>query len=213
MAGEGTLDLRKLGIIGGASWSSTALYYDHINRMVAHRLGGLHSARLIIESLDFEDDYASFHRRDDWEGANRVIVAAAERLKAAGAQGLLLASNTMHKAADAVLETEPFARAPYEARDLVIHELTPGWRTEIDRIIYEELAVGRVVRDSQRKLKTLITELSKQKVQAVVLGCTELVLAVDVRANVIPVYDTTAIHARAAVEWMLNDEEAARAAA
>ncbi|MBA2467140.1 MAG: amino acid racemase [Sphingomonas sp.] len=239
--------MRKLGIVGGASWSSTALYYDHINRSVAQRLGGLHSARLVIESFDFEDDYASFHRRDDWEGANRVVVAAAERLKTAGAQGLLLASNTMHKAADAVREatglpivdvreataarvaadgrsriallgtrftmTEPFARGPYETAGLAIHELTPGWRTEVDRIIYQELAGGRVVRDSQRKLKTLITELAKQKVQAVVLGCTELVLAVDVRANVIPVYDTTAIHARAAVDWMLEEEEQARAAA
>ena len=109
--------------------------------------------------------------------------------------------------------TERFAREPYEARGIVIHELAPGWRTEVDRIIFEELAKGRVVRDSQRKLKTLITELQKQKVQAVVLACTELVLAVDVRANVIPVYDTTAIHARAAVDWMLADEELARAAA
>ena len=88
-----------------------------------------------------------------------------------------------------------------------------AWIDEVDRIIFEELAAGRVVRDSQRKLKTLITELAKQKVQAVVLGCTELVLAVDVRANVLPVYDTTAIHARAAVEWMLAEEEQARAAA
>ena len=72
-----------------------------------------------------------------------------------------------------------------------------SWIDEVDRIIFEEFAAGRVVRDSQRKLKTLITELAKQRVQAVVLGCTELVLAVDVRANVIPVYDTTEIHARA----------------
>jgi aspartate racemase len=86
---------------------------------------------------------------------------------------------------------------------------------EVDRIIFEELAGGRVVRDSQRKLKTLITELAKQKVQAVVLGCTELVMAVDVRANVLPVYDTTVIHARACVDWMLAEEVAveARAAA
>jgi aspartate racemase len=99
--------------------------------------------------------------------------------------------------------TEPFARECYEQRGIIVHELTPDWRSEVDRIIYEELAAGRVVRDSQRKLKTLITELAKQKVQAVVLGCTELVLAVDVRANVLPVYDTTAIHARACVDWML----------
>jgi aspartate racemase len=238
--------LRKLGIVGGASWSSTALYYDHINRAVAHRLGGLHSARLVIESLDFED-YAAFHRAGDLAEGNALVVAAAKRLKAAGAEGLLLASNTMHRAATEVTRatrlrvldvrqvtadkltadgrtriallgtrftmTEPFAREPYEAAGIVIHELTHAWRAEVDRIIYQELAAGRVVRDSQRKLKTLITELAKQKVQAVVLGCTELVLAVDVRANVIPVYDTTAIHARAAVDWMLEGEEQARAAA
>ena len=243
---KGCRKLRKLGIVGGASWSSTALYYDHINRAVAQRLGGLHSARLVIESLDFED-YAAFHRADDLAGGNAMVVEAAKRLKAAGAEGLLLASNTMHRAHEDVRKatslplidireataqrlaadgrtriallgtrftmTEPFAREPYEARGIVVQELTPEWRKEVDRIIYEELAAGRVIRDSQRKLKTLITELEKQKVQAVVLGCTELVLAVDVRANVLPVYDTTAIHARAAVEWMLADQEQARAAA
>ncbi|QIK79616.1 amino acid racemase [Sphingomonas piscis] len=239
--------MRKLGIIGGASWSSTAMYYDQINRAVAQRLGGLHSARLVIESLDFEADYASFHRSGDWAGADRVIAGAAARLKAAGAEGLLLASNTMHKNVEAVRAavdlpivdireitaerlkadgrsriallgtrftmTEAWARGPYEERGIVIQELNAEWRAEVDRIIYEELAGGRVVRDSQRKLKTLITELQKQKVQAVVLACTELVMAVDVRANVLPVYDTTAIHARAAMEWMLADEEQARAAA
>ncbi len=240
--------MKKLGIIGGATWSSTALYYDHINRAVARKLGGLHSARLIVESLDFED-YVAFQRREDWEGGNAMVVAAAERLKLAGAEGLVLACNTMHKAADAVRAatglplidirevtaervvadwrtrvallgsrftmTETFAREPYERRGIVIQELTPEWRDEVDRIIYEELAVGKVVRNSQRKLRTLITEMGKQKVQAIVLACTELVLAVDTRANVLPVYDTTAIHAAAAVEWMLEeaDEAGARAAA
>ena len=239
--------MRKLGIVGGASWSSTALYYEHLNRGVAQRLGGLHSARLVLESFDMEADYVAFHRTNEWDRANGNVVDAAKRLKSAGAEGILLASNTFHKAADAVRKatrlplidiraatadrlvadkrtriallgtrftmTEPFAREPYEAHGIVIHELSPGWRTEVDRIIFEELAAGRVVRDSQRKLKTLITELAKQKVQAIVLGCTELVLAVDTRANVLPVYDTTAIHARAAVDWMLADEEPARAAA
>ena len=238
--------MRKLGIIGGATWSSTALYYEQINRGVAQRLGGLHSARLIIESLDFEE-YAAFHRANDLSGGNALIVEAAKRLKAAGAEGLVLASNTMHRAhAEVTMATnlplidirqvtaeqltadrrtriallgtrftmtEPFARELYEDRGIVVHELTPEWRTEVDRIIYEELAAGRVVRDSQRKLKTLITELAKQKVQAIVLGCTELVLAVDVRANILPVYDTTSIHARACVDWMLAEQEQARAAA
>jgi aspartate racemase len=109
--------------------------------------------------------------------------------------------------------TEAHVRSRIESRDIELARVEPNWVREIDRIIFDELAAGRVVRDSQRKLKTLITELAKQKVQAVVLGCTELVLAVDVRANVIPVYDTTAIHAQAAVDWMLADEGQARAAA
>ena len=109
--------------------------------------------------------------------------------------------------------TEAYIRSRLEAPRNRLAPIDAGWIREIDRIIFDELAAGRVIRDSQRKLKTLITELAKQKVQAVVLGCTELVLAVDVRANVLPVYDTTALHARACVDWMLADEEEARAAA
>ena len=239
--------MRKLGIIGGTSWNSTVLYYEHINRGVAAKLGGLHSARLIIESLDCEADYAHFHRVGDWAGGEAVAVAAAERLKAAGAEGLLLASNTLHKHAEAVevaiglpllhvgdvtaeqvssdrrtnvallgtrtTMSEGFIRDSFERRGITLATLEPSWMSEVDRIIYQELAAGRVVRDSQRKLKTLITELGKKRVQAIVLGCTELVLAIDPRANVLPVYDTTAIHARAAVEWILGEREEARAAA
>jgi aspartate racemase len=238
--------LRKLGIIGGTSWSSTALYYDHINRGIAQRLGGLHSAAMAIESLDLAP-VAAMELSGDWDGVAKVTLEAAKRLKASGAEGLLIASNTGHKVYDAVAAnvrvpmlhigdsiadrliadgrtrvgllgtrftmTEPHVRGRLESRGITLTPIDPSWMAEVDRIIFDELAAGRVVRDSQRKLKTLITELSKQKIQAVVLGCTELVLAVDVRANVLPVYDSTAIHARAAVEWMLADEEQARAAA
>lgn len=238
--------MKKLGIIGGTSWASTALYYEQINRGVAQRLGGLHSAILSIESLDFEP-VAAMQQAEDWGGVARIAIEAASRLKASGAEGLLLASNTLHKIApeiiaatglpllhigDAAAERiaadgrsrvallgtrfvmgEPFIRERYENRGIQLVDLQPGWRAEVDRIIFEELAAGRVVRDSQRKLRTLITELGKQKVQAIVLGCTELVLAVDVRANILPVYDTTAIHARKAVDWMLDGEEQARVAA
>jgi aspartate racemase len=238
--------LRKLGIVGGTSWSSTALYYEHINRGVAKRLGALHSARLAIESLDLAP-IAAMELSDQWEGVAAALIEAAKKLKSSGAQGLLLASNTSHKVYEEVRAavrlpilhiaeptadrlvadgrtrvallgtrftmTEGHFRDRLEARGITIVPINAGWVKEVDRIIFEELAAGRVVRDSQRKLKTLITELAKQKVQAVVLACTELVLAVDVRANVIPVYDTTAIHARAAVDWMLDDEEQAKAAA
>lgn len=238
--------MRKLGIVGGTSWSSTALYYDHINRAVARRLGGLHSARLAIESLDLAP-VAAMELSGDWAGVAQALTDAAKRLVKSGVDGLLLASNTSHKVFDevagqvrkpllhigdavadklsadgrsrvALLGTrftmnEPHVRGRIEQRGVALAPIDALWTREVDRIIFDELAAGRVVRDSQRKLKSLITELAKQKVQAVVLGCTELVMAVDVRANVVPVYDSTAIHARAAVDWMLSDEEEARAAA
>lgn len=238
--------MKKLGIIGGTSWASTALYYEQINRGIAQRLGGLHSAVLSIESLDFAP-LADMQKAEDWAGVGQAMVNAALRLKASGAEGLLIAANTLHKVApeiadetglpilhigDAAAErivadgrnrvallgtrfvmTEPFIRQRYESRGIQLVDLNPLWRAEVDRIIFEELAAGRVVRESQRKLKTLITELGKQKVQAVALACTELGLAVDTRANVLPVYDTTAIHARMAVDWMLSEQEQARAAA
>ena len=238
--------MRKLGIIGGTSWSSTALYYEHINRGVAQRLGGFHSAKLTIESVDFADLIA-LEDANDWDAVAKLNIDAAQRLQVAGAEGVLMACNTTHKVYDAVTAnvdvpvlhigdaagdklaadrigrvallgtrftmTEPHVRGRLEARGIGLVSMDPNWITEVDRIIFDELAAGRVVRDSQRKLKTLITELAKRKVQAVVLGCTELVLAVDTKANVIPVYDTTAIHARSCVEWMLSEEEEARAAA
>ena len=238
--------MKKLGIVGGTSWSSTALYYEHINRGIAQRLGDLHSACLVIESLDLAP-VAEMELSGDWDGVAKVEIDAATRLQAAGAEGLLIASNTGHKCYDAVAKnvdipvlhiaeatadrlvadgrtrvallgtrftmTEPHIRSRLESRGIALAPVEAGWVREVDRIIYEELAAGRVIRDSQRKLKSLITELSKQKVQAVVLGCTELVLAVDTRANVLPVYDTTSIHARYAVDWMLEEEEQARAAA
>jgi aspartate racemase len=245
LAGKGSA-MRKLGIVGGTSWSSTALYYEHINRGIAQRLGGLHSATLAIESLDLAP-IADMEHAGDWDGVTRTTLDAARRLEAGGAEGLLIASNTGHKSYDAVAAnvrvpvlhiadaigerlvddrrtrvallgtrftmTEGFVRDRLERRGLSLAPVDAGWMGEVDRIIFDELAAGRVVRDSQRKLKTLITELAKQKVEAVVLACTELVFAVDVRANVLPVYDSTAIHARAAVDWMLADEEEARAAA
>jgi len=238
--------LRKLGIIGGTSWLSTALYYEQINRGIAQRLAGYHSARLVIESIDFAQ-FIEMEMAGDWDGVTQLTLDTAKRLEAAGAEGIIITSNTGHKAYDAVSHklgvpilhigdaaadklvadrrthvallgtrftmTEPHVRSRLEARGINLVPIDSLWIREVDRIIFEELAAGRVVRDSQRKLKTLITELAKQKVQAVVLGCTELVLAVDVRANVLPVYDTTAIHARAAVEWMLAEEEVALVAA
>jgi aspartate racemase len=76
---------------------------------------------------------------------------------------------------------------------------------DLDRIIYDELMVGKATRESERKLKTIITEIDQEGIKAVVLGCTELDMIVDTKANVLPIYDSTEIHADAGVDWILGD--------
>jgi aspartate racemase len=127
-----------------------------------------------------------------------IADATAERLASdgIGKAGLIGTRFTM---------TESFFRERLEARGIVLTLPDPATAAEIDRIIFEELARGQVSRSSQRRLKTCLTEMAKARQQAVILGCTELVLLVDPGASVIPLYDTTAIHAAAAARWILEE--------
>ncbi len=93
--------MRLLGVLGGMSWTSTETYYRMLNLGVAERLGGLHSARLVLHSVDF-DEIAALQHAGDWDATGEILGEAAAGLAAAGAEGLLLATNTMHKVADAV---------------------------------------------------------------------------------------------------------------
>jgi aspartate racemase len=230
--------MRKLGVIGGMSWVSTALYYEQINKGVARRLGGLSSAPLIIESVDFAP-IAELQSAGEWQRLAEMMRETARRLEGAGAQGLLLSSNTMHKVYDEVADVvsvpvlhigeitaeklvgdgvkragligtrftmgESFYRDRLEAQGIAVTVPEPATAQEIDRIIFEELTKGQVLRQSERRLKTCLTEMGKARQQAVILGCTELVMLVDPGANVLPVYDTTALHAKAAVDWILGE--------
>lgn len=230
--------MRKLGLIGGMSWVSTAMYYEAINKGVAKRLGGLSSAPLLIESLNFAE-VSELQSAGEWERLSELVIGSAKRLEAAGAEGLVLCSNTAHKMhdwidgeiripmlhigdvtaaklnADGVTRagligtrftmTESFYRDRLEAHGITVSVPEPGLMKEIDRIIFEELARGTVSRVSQRTLKTCIFNLAQARNQAVILGCTELVMLTDPGANVLPVYDTTALHARAAVDWILEE--------
>jgi aspartate racemase len=223
-------------MIGGTSWLSTAMYYEQINKAVAKARGGLSSAPLVIESLDLAP-IAELELTGQWDRVGEIVAAAAARLEAAGAEGLILCSNTTHKVAPAVEAAvsvpllhiadataerlagdgvrkagligtrftmgEDFFRARIEARGIALALPDRATAVEIDRIIFEELAKGQVTRSSERRLKTCLTEMGKARQQAVILGCTELVLLVDPGASVIPVYDTTAIHAAAAARWIL----------
>jgi len=231
--------MRKLGIVGGTSWSSTALYYDHINRAVARRLGGLHSARLVIESLDFAD-LAQLSSELGWDQAANVLSDSAKRLEAAGAGALIIAANSMHRVYDqvaaavsipiihiadsvgrrmaekkvktaALLGTSAVMTETFYRQRLIAHGVTllPPDMTgipQIEKLIYDDLMRDKPSRAAERACKTWITQQAQRGAQAIVLACTELEMAVDVDANVLPIYDGTQIHAEAAADWLLARE-------
>ncbi len=229
--------MKKLGLIGGLSWGSTARYYQIINEGVARKQGGLHSAPLVIESLDFAQ-IAGCASSKDWECARDTMIAAARRMADAGAEGLMICANSMHVIYDAIVGaidipvlhiaeavgakmqadgiktaaligtrnvmTEKFYRQRLVSYGVSLLPPDMDLATKVDRIVYEELMLGRKSRESERLMKSELADIAKQQVQAVVLACTELEMIVDVRANVLPIYDSTSIHADAAVDFILG---------
>lgn len=99
---------------------------------------------------------------------------------------------------------ESFYRQKLIARDIELLPPEMEFVDKLDRIIYDELIMGKASRQAERELKTILTNLQQDGAQAVVLGCTELEMVVDVDANVLPIYDCTRIHAEAAAEWILG---------
>lgn len=231
--------MRKLGIIGGMSWVSTATYYDHINRIVQRRAAPMASAPLLIESLDFAELYALVEERD-WLRAGGVLTQSARRLEDAGAEALIIGANSMHRCYDevaaaidipilhiaeyvgramkragktsaALLGTRNVMTESFYRKRLVAHgiDLLPpnmAYVEMLDRIIYDELMVGKVTREAERTMKTIITNTAQEGAQAVVLACTELDLVVDIDANILPIFDSTRIHCEAAADWILEQE-------
>ena len=230
--------MRKIGLIGGMSWVSTASYYTRINSIVQKRLGGFSSAHMLIESVNFSD-YARLQSNDDWEAAAGLMTRAAKRLEQSGATAILICSNAMHKIYDQVqpevgvpilhiadcvgdrmvadgvktatligsrnVMTEGFYRKRLVGKGISLTPPDEERVEEIDRIIYEELMFNQSKRESERTMKTYITNIAKGDVEAVVLGSTELDLIIDTKANILPIYDSTEIHADAAIEWILAD--------
>ena len=230
---------RTLGIIGGMSWESTQSYYRLINEGIKAKLGNLHSADLLIHSVDFAP-IGELQAQGKWEELGAIMVNSGKRLQAAGAQGLLIATNTMHKVAeqvqaatnlplihiadataDAIKQqgltkiallgtqftmTEDF----YKQRliDASLQVLIPDTdaRAEVHRIIYDELCQGQLLASSRQYYTQVINELAAQGAEGVILGCTEIGLLISQADSLIPVFDTTAIHAAAAVQFLLGNE-------
>lgn len=229
--------MKTLGLIGGMSWESTLPYYRLINEGVKARLGGLHSARLLLYSVDFAE-VEKLQRAGDWAAAGQLLAQAAQALHAAGAQGLVLCTNTMHKVADAIEAATPLpllhivdvlaqtlaaqglqrvgllgTRFTME-QDFYKDRLTRNGvqvvvpaadqRDEVHRIIYEELCLGQLHATSRETYRQVMANLVAQGAQAIVLGCTEIGLLVDASDSAVPLLDTTAVHAQAAVDWALS---------
>ena len=234
--------MRTLGVLGGMSWESTAVYYRLINQGVARRRGGLHSAPLLLHSVDFAP-LAAQQATGEWAGAAAVLGAAAAGLKRAGAQALVLATNTMHKlaaeieaegglpllhiadAAGAALRAAGVPRAALlgtrftmENAAIVIDPLAqrhglevrvPGAddRALLHRVIYDELCRGVISDASRAAVVAVIDRQRAAGAQAVILGCTEITLLIDQACSPLPVFDTTALHCAAAVDWLLADPD------
>jgi len=232
--------MKVIGLIGGMSWNSTLEYYRVINELVAQRLGGFHSARLILYSLDFDEiERAQCEAR--WEDAAHILAEASKALKRAGADFVVICTNTMHKVADIVAEKgglplvhivdatgnaiserglhrigllgtgfvmkEPFYQERLRKR-FGIEVLVPGEddMATIHRIIYDELCKGRVKSSSRRICANVISRLVSRGAEGVVLGCTELPLLIRSSDVDVPVFDTTWLHAEAAVNLALAQE-------
>lgn len=228
---------KTLGIIGGMSWESTESYYRLINDGIKAELGHLHSADLLIHSLDFAP-ISELQAQGNWDEMGEILANSGKRLQVAGAQGLLIATNTMHKVADSVIAatglplihiadaTAKVIKAQgltkigllgtqftmtqdfYKQRlidaglEVVIPESEA--REEVHRIIYEELCQGQLLDGSRNYYKKVVEQLAAQGCQGVILGCTEIGLLIKQADSTIPVFDTTAIHAAAAVVFLLN---------
>jgi len=222
------------------SWESTAHYYARINQLVAQRLGGLHSARLILYSIDF-DGLQKMQHAGDWQAAAQLLVEAARCLERAGAEGLVICANTMHKVAPeieaavklplihiadatadainqeglrtlALLGTrftmeQDFYRQRLEQRHgLRILIPDESERGMLHHIIFEELCKGEVRPESREIFQRIITHLSGLGAEGAILGCTEFTLFGAQENLGIPLFDTTEIHACAAVSWSLGGD-------
>jgi len=231
--------MKVIGLIGGMSWNSTLEYYRIINESFTRRLGGLHSARLALYSLDFDEIQRAQHE-GRWDDITRVLVDAGNAVKRAGADFLVICTNTMHKVADDVEEKvglpllhivdvtgdairerglhrigllgtrfvmkEPFYQE--RLRDRFAIELLVLREDDIDtihQIIYNELCEGKIKASSRRVCADIISRLVNEGAEGIVLGCTELPLLIQPSDIHAPIFDTTRLHAEAAVNLALAE--------
>jgi len=230
--------VKTIGLIGGMSWESTVVYYQLLNRLARERLGGLHSAELLLWSFDFAEIEA-LQAADDWEAATARMTAAAEAVARGGADCIVICTNTMHKMAEAVeaaaglplihiadatasavkaagvkatllLETgytmeQDFYKGRLKAKhgiDVRVPDV--AGRKVVHGIIYDELCQGIVSPQSKARYLEIVRQAVAEGADSVIFGCTEIGLLVSAGDFDIPAFDTTDLHARAALDFALG---------
>ncbi|MFM5572586.1 aspartate/glutamate racemase family protein [Aeromonas veronii] len=232
--------MKCIGLLGGMSWESTVSYYQALNRGVRAQLGGLHSARVLLNSVDFAG-IERLQRAGDWPATARLLAAEARKLQDGGADFLLIGTNTMHKVAPEIeaaidipllhiadataakLQADGITRVGllgtrftmeqdfYKGRlqerfGLAVLVPDEAGRERVHRIIYDELCLGEIRESSRAEYLAIIEALAAAGAEAVILGCTEIALLVGDARAAVPLYDTTAIHAEAAVALALASD-------
>jgi len=231
--------MKTIGLIGGMSWESTVVYYQLLNRLARERLGGLHSAELLMWSFDFAEIEA-LQATGDWGAATEAMVQAARRLERGGADCLVICTNTMHKMAGPVQDavaiplihiadaTAAAIKATDVARPLLLatcytmeqdfykghlrdrHAIDvaipdAAGRTIVHDVIYDELCQGIISPASKQRYLEVIARSRADGADSVIFGCTEVGLLLSASDLDLPAFDTTALHAAAALDFALSD--------
>lgn len=229
--------MKTIGMIGGMSWESSLEYYRIINEEVKERLGGLHSAKCIMFSVDFHE-LEKCMKKDDWGKIAGVLTGAGRSLEAAGADFIILCTNTMHKVSGEIqagihipflhiaditaqqvlskgIKTvgllgtkytmeQDFYRSRLEAQGIKVLIPEEADRALIDAVIFNELCLGQINEESRSEYKRIIGSLMGQGAEGIILGCTEIGLLVKPEDSLVPLFDTTVVHAEGAVNYALG---------
>ena len=223
--------MKTIGLIGGMSWESTVTYYAVINETVKEQLGGLHSAKILLFSVDF-DEIEHCQSAGDWKKSAEILADAGLRLEKAGADFIVICTNTMHKVAPQIRSRlsvplvhiaevtaealkaaglsrigllgtkytlmEPFYLDVLRENGLEVLVPDKAAVSEVNRVIFDELCLGRIRENSRREVLDMIDGLQRRGAQGVILGCTELGLLIRPEDTDLPLFDTARMHAQAA---------------
>lgn len=229
--------MKTLGLIGGMSWQSSALFYRLLNEETQRRLGGHSNAKSVMVTVDFAE-VEQCQRLGQWDRLAAIVADAARTLERAGAECVVLCTNSVHMQADAI---EAATRLPFlhiadaigaavrsdghrragllgtrftMERDFYRNRLeraglevlipAADTREALHRIIYDELTRGVFREESRERYREAIRELQGLGVTSVILGCTEIELLISAADSPVPIYPSTAIHVRAAVDFALT---------